>query len=284
MARREPQSVEHRSVIITGAASGIGRAAAALFCRAGARVAMVDIQAEALAAARAEISSGNPSDGALAPIALAADLSCNADLTRVVAAVRSAFGCIDVLINNAGLLMGGRFEQGDPERLQALIEVNLCAPLRLMQLVLPEMLERGSGHILNVTSSSASLGVPGYAVYAATKSGLMSSSRVLRRELAGSGIHITLLCPGSTATPMTDAMVRFGRGTASQPHHPPEVPAAAMLDAVRRPREAIIVSSRPRSQAVISWLDRIFPNMMDRYWARQIADEDYFECATRAGR
>ena len=284
MARRGTSSVEHKSVIITGAASGIGRAAAEAFCRAGARVAMVDIQQEALRAARSEIIARNPARDDGAPIALPADVSHSDDLERVVEAAESAFGAIDILINNAGLAMGGRFQEGDPERMHALLEVNLYAPLRLCQLVLPHMLQRGSGHILNVISSSASLGVPGYAAYAATKSGLMGFTRVLRRELAGTGIRLTLLCPGSTATPMTRAMLDFGRGTAAQPHHGPEVPAAAMLGAIRAGRETVVVSSRPAAQAAVSWLDRVFPKMMNRYWAGQIADEDYFECAARAGR
>jgi short-subunit dehydrogenase len=190
---------------------------------------------------------------------------------------------IDVLVNNAGLLMGGPFHEGDTARMRELIEVNLYAPLQLTRLVLPHMIERGSGHLVNVISSSAPLGVPGFAVYAATKSGLIAFTRVLRRELVGTDIRLTTFCPGSTTSGMTRAMLDLGKGPAEQPHHPPEVPATALVDAVERGREHVAVSNRPRTLALVAFLDRLFPRMMDRYWERQVLEGDWLEGARRGG-
>jgi len=285
MKKKKPVDLAGRAVLVTGAASGIGRAAAAAFHAAGARVAMIDVDAEELERAQCELSATDRTAAVDARVlAIAADVGQADEQRRFVERTLERYGRIDVLINNAGLSQGGRFQESDPRRLQPLVAVNFYAPIHLTRLVLPSMLENREGHILNVISSSATLAGPGYAAYAATKAGLIGFTRVLRRELAGSGVALTTLCPGSTISGMTRAMLEFGRGTATQPHHDPEVPAAAMLDAVRFRRESVVVSSRPRTQAFVSFIDRLLPHAMDRYWARQCADPDYFECASRAGR
>ncbi len=281
MAKRTRKSVRDRSVLITGAASGIGRAAARAFHAAGAHVAMLDVKEEALAAAVAEIKISGTDSPQILPIVC--DLKNRRAGSESVEQVLETWGTIDVLINNAGLVMGGPFHEGDPERMHDVIEVNLYASLHLTRLVLPHMIERGSGHILNMVSSSADLGVPGFAVYAATKSGLMSFTRILRRELAGTGIRLTTLCPGSTATAMTQPMIDSGKGAAALPHHAPEVPAAAILDAVVHGREHIAVTATPRQMTLVSFLDRLFPNMMNRYWERQVEEGGWLDGARHAG-
>lgn len=281
MARQTRQSVRDRSVLITGAASGIGRAAAAEFHRAGARVAMLDVEEELLADAVGEITDSGADAPEVLPIVC--DLKDRRTSCEAVEQVLETWGEIDVLINNAGLVMGGPFHEGDPARMHDVIEVNLYASLHLTRLVLPHMIERGSGHILNMVSSSADLGVPGFAVYAATKSGLMSFTRIVRRELAGTGIRLTTLCPGSTTTAMTQPMIDSGKGAATLPHHPPEFPAAAILDAVERGLEHVAVTARPRRMTLVSFLDRLFPSMMDRYWEQQVKEGEWLDGARRAG-
>jgi short-subunit dehydrogenase len=113
--------------------------------------------------------------------------------------------------------------------------------------------------------------------------GVIGFTRVLRRELEGTGIHLTLFCPGSTATAMTRASLDFGKGTAQQPHHGPEIPAAAMVDAVRQRKKLVRVSAKPKMQAIATWLDKLFPSLMDAYWHKH-ADPDHYESAARSGR
>ncbi|MBW2286981.1 MAG: SDR family oxidoreductase [Deltaproteobacteria bacterium] len=279
MARGVRESLQGRSVLITGAASGIGRAAAARFHTAGARVTLLDRAEDRLAETAAEIADA----GTEPPLALPCDLLDHEARAAAVARTLDARGAIDVLINNAGLVMGGPFHEGDPARMHDLIEVNLCASLHLSRLVLPMMIARGSGHVVNVISSGATLGIPGFAVYAATKSGLISATRVLRRELTGTGVRITTLCPGSTTSGMTRAMLEHGKGPAMQPHHPPEVPAAALLDAVERGLEHVVVTHQPRRVALASFLDRLFPHLLDRYWERQVTEDEWLESARHSG-
>ena len=280
MSQGERESVEGRSVLITGAASGIGRAAAARFHAAGARVSMLDVQRGALDEAADEIRSGSD---APPPLVLSCDLMDRRAIEDAVDRVLGQKGAIDVLINNAGLLVGGPFHESDPERIHDVIEVNFSAVVHLTRIVLPHMIERNRGHVLNMISSSAPLGTPGYAVYAATKSGLITLTRILRRELVETKIRLTTLCPGSTISGMTRAMLELGKGAAELPHHPPEVPAAAMLEAVERGLENVVVSSRPRTQALVGFLDRLFPHMMDGYWKKQVFEEDWLDGARRGG-
>jgi short-subunit dehydrogenase len=116
----------------------------------------------------------------------------------------------------------------------------------------------------------------------ATKAGIVGLTRVLRRELEGSGIHLTLFCPGPTRTFMTERMIMSGRGTAGVHHHGPELPAALMVEAVRRPRRYVITSNQPRRQALIGWVEKLFPRLLDGYWRSQTSDE-FFEGAALSG-
>jgi len=275
MSESLPLPLAGKVVIITGAASGIGRAAAGLFAANGCRLVLVDINGALLDQVMAKLGGASPT-----AIAIAADVSDDRELDGIIDKVQQRFGRIDVLINNAGLVMGGHFADGDPAKLRKLVEVNLYAPLRLSQLVIPVMKAQGSGQILNVFSASALLSIPGFAGYGATKAGLFAFTRTLRRELDGTGIHLTALCPGSTATGMTEGMIASGKGLGQRPHHGPEVPAKAMVDAVRYRRPVVIVSGQPRAQAIASFLDRLFPNLMHKFWVKQ-ADEDYYDAVSR---
>jgi NAD(P)-dependent dehydrogenase (short-subunit alcohol dehydrogenase family) len=278
MAPKDDFALTDKVVLITGAASGIGRAAAHAFSAAGARLALADIQAEALVSVRDEITAtGHP-----APLAVPTDVASDTDLQNLVKSVLDVLGSIDVLINNAGLGLGGRFQDNDPARLRRVVEVNLYGVMRLTQLVIPVMLERGAGHILNVTSQAAALAVPGYAGYSATKAGIAAFTQIMRRELVGTGIHFTSFCPGPTKTPMTEPMIEFGKGTARMPHHGPELPAAQMVDAVRRRRKHVVTSQTPRRQAIVTWLEKLFPTRLDSYWKSQLSD-DFFDGASRSG-
>ncbi len=271
-----------KTVLITGAAKGIGRAAAVAFAREGCRLVMADIDEEALLEATKIVNNQTPEDRPKA-VSVRADVSDDDDLQGIVSSAIASFGSIDILINNAGLVQGGRFQDCEPSRLRKLVEVNMTAPLRLTQLVIPHMIKQGGGHIVNVFSSAALLSIPGFAGYGATKAGLFAFTRTMRRELLSYGITLTAICPGSTATDMTQGMIDFGRGTGRQPHHGPEVPAAAMVAAVKKNRRVVIISSQALAQRLLTFLDRVFPNLLDKMWLK-MANEDHYECASRGGK
>ena len=235
--RPRPIDLRGHVVIITGASAGIGRATARAFAAQGVRLALVARRAEALAEVAAELTR----DFTAAPatrLSLPADVTRSDDLQRVVETTLRQFGQIDVLVNNAGLSLGGPLESQPESALRQMINVNVYGPLRLTQLVLPVMLKQQRGHIVNVSSMMGLLEPPGATSYVATRAALRGFSRALRRELAGTGVTVSTVFPGWTQTAMTDKVDR-GQLRAANLLGPlitidaPAKPAQAIVDAVR---------------------------------------------------
>jgi short-subunit dehydrogenase len=175
------------NIVITGASTGIGRATALVLAGKGARV-----TAAARDEARLrELAAEQPG---ITPV--------RADITNAKdrAALIAAAGDVDVLINNAGLGYHGLVESMPPERVRELMELNVLALIDLTQRVLPGMLARKHGHIINVGSVAGYVGVPAESVYSATKYAVNGFNDGLRRELRGRGVDVTLIAPGPIKT------------------------------------------------------------------------------------
>lgn len=280
MAQGHEASLHGKVVLITGAASGIGLHAVKGFLAEGAKVVMVDVDDARL---QREVQSVCRVSGRDRLLALWCDVSDDDALNNLMPQVIGHWGRVDVLINNAGLCVGGPFAQQDAKRLRRMVDVNLYAPLRLTQLVLPYMEKQGGGHVLNVHSSSATLAVPGYAGYEATKAGVFVFTRALRREYKNRNISFTAFCPGSTETAMTARVIQSDNKGALALYHGPEKPAAAMVEAVKRRTPNVIVSDRPLTQSMMSFVDRLFPGAFDGMWAK-MADKAFYDAAAEAGR
>lgn len=189
-----------RSVLVTGASSGIGRALAVALVARGARVVAAARSADRLAALEAELGA------ALEPVA--ADVAVPADVERLVAAA----GRLDAVVNNAGFGQVEPFLASDPTVWRATLDTNLIGALLLARAALPSMLAAGRGAIVNVGSASAS-GWPYLALYAASKAALHAASVALDREYAGRGVRVVHVEIGPTAG------TEFG--TRSDPSHLP---------------------------------------------------------------
>ena len=196
--------------IVTGAASGLGRAMTLGLLTAGIDVAGVDRNADGLAdvaaAARACQASG-------VLHAVGADLADPAAFDRIVAGVLARFGRIDVRVNNAGIGQSGvravqrrnpiRFWQATPEQWSRFLAVNATAPIMLARAVLPHMLSRRSGRIITVTTSLGTMVRAGYLLYGASKAAAEAAMAVLSNDLAGTGVTANVLVPGGvTDTPL----------------------------------------------------------------------------------
>lgn len=184
-----------KTVIVTGGGGGIGGATCARFAEEGAKVAVFDIVKAAADATVAKITAS----GGTAQ-AFICDITNYESVLAGVAAVRAAFGPIDVLVNNAGWDIFKPFLKTKPDDWQKLIAINLVGALNLHHAVLPEMSERNSGRIVNVASDAARVGSSGEAVYAACKAGLVGLTKTLAREHARNGITLNVVCPGPTET------------------------------------------------------------------------------------
>lgn len=183
--------------LITGASAGIGREfARQLTGRAGALV-LVARRLERLAELRDELTKRDPN---LNIQIRAVDLSRARDVEELCAWLEREKIAIDFLINNAGLGDRGKFATSDPQRLQEMLAVNVVALTALTRALLPAMIEKKRGAILNVSSSAGFLPIEKLAVYAASKAYVTSFSEAIRGELQGSGVAVTTLCPGPVHT------------------------------------------------------------------------------------
>jgi short-subunit dehydrogenase len=183
--------------LITGASAGIGREfARQLTGRAGALV-LVARRLERLEELRDELTKRDPN---LNVQVRAVDLSRTSEVEELCAWLEREKIAIDFLINNAGLGDRGKFAPSDPQRVQEMMAVNVVALTSLTRALLPAMIQKKRGAILNVSSSAGFLPLPGLAVYAATKAYVTSFSEAIRAELQGSGVTVTALCPGPVHT------------------------------------------------------------------------------------
>jgi short-subunit dehydrogenase len=244
--RRAVSPAERRTVVLlTGASSGIGEATARHL--AGLGYALV------LTARRADLLTRLANDldpGGTHILTVAADVSDQADRERLVQAALDRFGRIDALVNNAGISIAQGHWWDDPDPLRVL-NVNLLAPIELTRLVLPAMLERGSGNVVNIGSVAGRIATHG--MYSASKFGLRGFSLSLRREVLQTGVGVSLVSPGFIRTPLT-AGTRL-------PMPGPEVVARAVAEVLLRPRREVFA---PAWYGPLSVIDGLVPALSDR--------------------
>jgi len=250
-----------RRVLVTGAASGIGRATARAAARAGAHLVLTDLDATALAALADEISSEG---GAVAHTA-ALDIT-DYDAVRTMAdAVHDAHGSVDVVMNVAGIAIWGAVEHLTHDDWRRTIEVNLMGPIHVIECFVPPMIAAGrGGHIVSISSAAGLFGLPWHAPYSATKFGVRGISEVLRFDLRRHGIGVSVVLPGAVNTSLVDRVHVAGMdrddprvqrliGRFRRHAIPPERAAATILDGVERGRYLIFTS---RDIQVTHWLQR----------------------------
>lgn len=219
-------AVNGKTVMITGASRGIGEAAAREFASAGARVVLTARGADAIEQIAREIG-----DSALA---VPCDVSRYADVEAAVAAAREAFGPVDILINNAGAVEPiSHLATSDPEGWGHVIDINLKGVYYGMRAVLPEMIARGGGTILTISSGAAHNPVEAWSHYCASKAGAAMLTRMVDKENRDDGIRAIGLSPGTVATEMQREIKASGINPISKldwsDHIPPEWPAKTLL-------------------------------------------------------
>jgi gluconate 5-dehydrogenase/3-oxoacyl-[acyl-carrier protein] reductase len=187
-----PFSLHDRTAVVTGASRGIGAATARALDRAGARVALI-------ARSRADLeetASGLEHD----PVVVVGDLLDRRAPIDVGTQALEALGHVDILVNNAAVAARLDTVDSDAEAIDAMLAVNIRAPLLLIATVVPSMIERGSGSIINLSSVSALVGTPRRAAYAASKGGLDAATRSMAMELGPAGIRVNSVAPGVVDT------------------------------------------------------------------------------------
>ena len=194
-------SVQGKIAVVTGAGSGIGRATAEALAAAGATVVCADINLETGEAAAAALRAA----GARAEF-LPVDLTDAASVESFAQAVAARVGAVDILVNGAGWGKTHPFWEGTPELWERVIALNFVGPMRLAKALLPAMIARGSGKIVNIASDAGRVGSLGETVYAGAKGGLIAFTKSLARETARYNINVNCVCPGPTETPLLFAV------------------------------------------------------------------------------
>jgi NADP-dependent 3-hydroxy acid dehydrogenase YdfG len=232
-------------VAVTGGARGIGRDIARQLAAAGARVAIGDYDRDAVQAAAEEL--GHAVQG------LPLDVTDTESFRGFLSATESRWGPIDVLVNNAGVLWAGAFDEEPESATRRMIEVNLHGVIRGVRLAAPAMRDRGRGHIVTIASAAARLSPPGESTYAATKHGVRGYLTGVREELRGSGVQLSVILPG-----VVDTELAAGTATGAARLLQPADVARAVLRVIARPRFEVTI---PRYAGPLSRFADLLPQL-----------------------
>ena len=222
-------TMQDQAAIVTGASRGIGAATARELAARGAAVTLLARSADEIEAIAAEIrDAGGRAE------AVACDVARHADVEAAVARTLEAFGRVDVLVNNAGLIDPiARIDESDPEAWGRVVDVNLKGVYHGVRAVLPAMLERGAGTIVNLSSGAATGALEGWSHYCATKAAVLSLTRCVHEEYAELGVRCVGLSPGTVATDMQVSIHGSGINPVSKLDPSAHIPPAWAARAVR---------------------------------------------------
>jgi len=269
-------ALENKVALVTGAASGIGRAIALAFARAGAGIVIGDIRERPVGEGSATADIIRQRGGQA--LFVETDVAQKSQVEALIEKAIRELGRIDILVNNAGIGHVSSVEHTPDRVLKQLVEVNFYGAVYGAQAVLPVMRAQGSGHIINVASGAAMMGLPYASIYAATKAAIARFSEALRYELEDYSIHVSVIYPDFTATDLAlevtpdanrrtrtvrslnrQGVEKYGRPAAKL--RSPEGVAQAVLACALRPRSDVYLSPRIRFHGLFRTL---FPAAVER--------------------
>ncbi len=264
---RSLRTLRDKLVVVTGAASGIGRATALAFAREGARLALCDVDSEGLA----QVAADAKRSGAARLRHELCDVSDAEAVRRFAEATHSELGVTDVLVNNAGVALHGGFLHTSLDDWQWILKTNLWGVVHGCHFFVPPMVERGGGgHVVNVASAAGFCNSEKLAAYGTSKYAVVGLSEALRDELGQHGIGVSVICPGFVNTPIVSSMrvrgeaepQKIRRGAAEwyeRRGFAPERVASAIVGAVRRNRALVPVA--PEAWALYAF-KRLTPDLV----------------------
>jgi NAD(P)-dependent dehydrogenase (short-subunit alcohol dehydrogenase family) len=265
----QARSLAGRVVVITGGARGVGLETGRLLAARGARVALADLDG---ALAHAEASGIAGTSG------FHVDVGDRESFAALLCDVTDRLGPVDILVNNAGVMHLGTFLNTQPRTIAQQIDVNLLGVVHGMQLTIPAMLRRGGGHVVNVNSAAGKWGVPGENIYSACKHAVVGLTELVREELRGDPVELSLVFFGPTSTQLALGM-RPQRGIKITPIH---IVAAAIAGTLEHPRpEVWVPASLGRSWTMGQVLPRPLRQAAQRFLGmdRVATDIDHLERA-----
>lgn len=257
-------NIRGKTIVITGAARGIGHATAKALLARGARVVIGDRDVDVLESAVAGMSSLGAVSGHPLDVTDRESFAAFLDKARA-----DGGGHIDVLINNAGVMPVGPFLEQTAQAIRSSIEVNFYGVLSGCQLVLPEMVKRRSGHIINIASLAGMVAVPGQIVYAGTKFAVVGLSTAMADEFAPHGVKVTAVLPTFTNTELISGT---SPSAAQKPVEPGDI-AAAIVKVLDKPKTQVSVPGNGRFIAVVA---QLLPDRGRRWLNKKMGNDTVF--------
>lgn len=255
------EQLKGKTVLLTGGSRGVGPIVAEALARRGANIALAARSKSGLDDVATRLR-----EIGIKTLVMTIDLKQQSQREELVAEALKGFGRIDILVNNAGLETEGAYAELSWPSIQETIEVNLIAPMALTRLVLPEMLERKAGHIVNIASIAAKSGAPYAATYSGTKAGLAEWTRALRLELADTGVNFSTIFPGYVRE--VGMFAKYGvRSPWIVGSCGPSQVAEAVVDAIEKNQAERIINSRPLRYSFM--LNELSPTIGD--WLMRIS-------------
>ena len=245
------------NAILTGASRGLGVLIADALAKEGVNLALAARSADALEKVRGDVEASG-----VRAVSIPTDVGDRGQLRSLVEAAERELGPVDILVNNAGIEATYRYDEYPVDEIAQLLEVNLTAPMLLTRMVLPGMLQRRWGHIVQIASLAGKGGFPCQAPYAASKAALVMFTHTLRAELADSPVGCSVICPGFVADEgMYADMVRDTGVSASRilGVSKPEAVADAVIKAIKRDASELIVNPSPMRPLLA--LSQMFPDV-----------------------
>jgi NADP-dependent 3-hydroxy acid dehydrogenase YdfG len=252
---KQPRVLTGQVAAITGGARGIGRATAEAFVRQGMKVAIGDLDVAEAQRTADQLGAGT--------IALELNVTERASVDAFVAAVEEQLGPLDVLVNNAGIMQLGSFEEESDATAQRMIDINVNGVLYGMKAVLPRFRARGRGHLVNIASSAGKAGFPGGATYCGTKHFVVGVSEAVRAELRGTAIEVSCVMPGVVNTELASGLQQ-ARGVKNVN---PEDVAAGIVEALQQPHFDVYV---PKAIGPINKVLGVMPRSGREAFARAL--------------
>jgi short-subunit dehydrogenase len=247
------KNLKEKIAVLTGGSRGLGPHIARFLAKEGVNIALTARSEQGLNTTASEMAQFN-----INTHVYPADITDQTSREKLIEDIKSGFGRIDILINNAGIEWISSYTALSPDSIEKMIQTNLIAPMLFTRLVLPDLLKQGSGHIVTMSSLGGKRGNPYGCTYSATKAGLIEWSRGLRLELSGTGVGASVICPGFVFESGMFAVYNKKPPWISNATTPEKV-SKAVIKAIKKDIDEIVVNPGPTW--LIPLLDAVHPGM-----------------------